>query len=203
MSSDRREFLRVAALPALAGFLPSWARAATTDETDAHEATLAAVARLALPSETLGEKALIDAIWRFSLWSDAFEPVAELDHAYLSTDELSYGPADPRPQWRAQLQALDLLAQKRHGRLFPELPAPEQRQLLESQLPSDLPTRLPHAGEAPHVAVAMMSWFYATTEANDLCHGAAIGRHTCRGLPSAVEEPESLAGVPDFTEQRQ
>ena len=49
----------------------------------------------------------------------------------------------------------------------------------------------------------MMSWFFATTEANDLCHGARIGRHTCRGLPDAVHEPETLDAVPDWREERQ
>ena len=48
-------------------------------------------------------------------------PVAELDHYYLWTDEIGYGPADPAPLWTSQLEALELEAEKRHGASFAEL----------------------------------------------------------------------------------
>lgn len=47
-------------------------------------------------------------------------------------------------------------------------------------------------GEAGHVAVALLAFFYGTSEATDLCYQAGIGKETCRSLSSAPEKPAPL-----------
>ena len=213
-SSRRRFLVQSVALPA-ATLLPATSSAAQQPER-APEAerratlqpesarTLRALGEVVLPTGELAEGDLDVALRRFAQWAEALEPVAELDHPYLSTDEIAYGPPDPRPAWSAQLEALELLASRRHSVGYPALELPERERLLREQLPKDLPQALPHPTAAPHVAIALLAWFYASDEASDLCYRARIGRHQCRGLPSAVERPAPLRGSlfegPDTTE---
>ncbi len=150
----------------------------------------------ALPADALGEDGISEQVAAFERWSRGFEPVAELDHPYIWSDELVYGPPDPRPGWQAQLDGLDLEARRRHGAGFVELPVGHRAELLREHLERAVPAglrELPFAAEAPHVAIALLAWWAGTSGANDLCHGAAIGRHECRGLPSAAQRPEPLA----------
>lgn len=181
-SSGARQPARTADPDRRATFLPESAR------------TLRALGEVVLPTGELVEGDLDLAVRRFEQWAEALEPVAELDHPYLSTDEIAYGPPDPRPAWSAQLEALELLASRRHGVGYAELELPERERLLREQLPKELPQALPHPTAAPHVAIALLAWFYASDEANDLCYRARIGRYQCRGLPSAVQRPAPLRG---------
>jgi hypothetical protein len=125
----------------------------------------------------------------FLKWLDELEPVAELDHAYIWTDDILYGPPDPAPLWNAQLEALELESQKRHGAAFEELAADQQQAVLAHQLPKDVPARLPDPASAPHVALGLLAYFYQTSEANDLCYQKSIEQYTCRGLDSVSIEP--------------
>ena len=115
--------------------------------------------------------------------------VAELDHAYIWTDDILYGPPHPGPLWNAQLEALSLEAEKRHGVAFLDLSRADQESLVRRQIPNDLPPGLPDPARAPHVALGLLAYFYQTSEANDLCYEARIERFTCRGLESSSSEP--------------
>ncbi|HXV60808.1 MAG TPA: gluconate 2-dehydrogenase subunit 3 family protein [Vicinamibacteria bacterium] len=151
--------------------------------------TLNAVARLALPSEELGELGTARVLDGFRKWLEGFEPVAELDHPYLS-EEILYGPPDPAPLWSSQLEALELEAERRHGSSFKELSREDQTAILERHLPQDLEASFPEIARAPHVACGLLAYFYASSEANDLCYRAAIERHTCRGLDASPAAPD-------------
>ena len=59
-----------------------------------------------LPSE-LGPEGSERVLRDFDRWVQEYEPVAELDHGYISS-EIRYGPPDPAPRWQAQLEALEL-----------------------------------------------------------------------------------------------
>jgi hypothetical protein len=195
----RRSFLRNTTMlfPTL-GALGRTSAEAQSNEALAVETgpILSALAEVVLPTTALelarGKEALRDTLAAFVSWSDGFEPLAELDHPYLSSDEIRYGPPDPRPAWLAQLEGLQTEAQKRHERSFAALDRVERRAILEHQLPAESRARLPHAASAGHIAVALLAWFYATSEANDLCYGRKIGRYECRGLPSARDLPQAL-----------
>jgi hypothetical protein len=122
---------------------------------------------------------------------DGFEPVAELNHPYLSSSEIQYGPPDPRPRWQSQLEGLELESQKKYAMAFAQLGIRERRQMIERAIRDDRLDRLPPTAEAQHVAVALAAHFYASADATDLCYNAAIQRWGCHGLEAgAVKPPE-------------
>src|SRR5437867_2683704 len=111
MKSTRRRFLKqsAAALTA-AGALPVpvelFAQAQRAKPAIPQESLLA-LAEVVLPVSELGKEGTAKVLSGFQAWLDGFEPAAELDHPYLSSSEIQYGPPDPRPRWQAQLEALD------------------------------------------------------------------------------------------------
>ena len=152
---------------------------------------LGELGRIVLPLGAIGDDGLSRVLDEFLAWLDGFEPVSERDHPYESS-EILYGPPDPAPLWRAQLEALDIEATKRFSMPYAEIGEARQREILLRQLPDNLPTNMPYAGEATHVAVGLMAWFYNTPEADDLALEARIGKYTCRGLAGATARPEPL-----------
>ena len=76
--------------------------------------TLEALGRIVLPKRALGDEGVSSVLDGFATWLSGFEAVAELDHPYLWTDEIAYGPPDPAPLWRSQLEALELEAALLH-----------------------------------------------------------------------------------------
>ena len=162
-----------------------------TDTPGLDRAVLEALARIVLPKTALGDTGLLRVTGDFLDWLEAFEPVTERDHPYYSA-EINYGPPDPAPLWGAQLDALNIEAQKRFDSGFPQLAEDQQTTILERQLPKNIPQDLPFAGNAPHVAIGLIAWFYATAEANDLALRAKIGRQSCRGLETGANKPAPL-----------
>ena len=190
----RRRFLK-----ASAGIVSGLALGSCADEQPAEpaaaegldRAVLDALARIVLPRAALGDAGIARTVGEFLAWLEDFEPVAERDHPY-GDGEIRYGPPDPAPLWQSQLEALNLEAQKRFGTAYVDSGEARQREILEHQLPDHLPEDMPYAGAATHVAIGLLAWFYATPEANDLAHDAAIGRETCRGLASGSQKPAPL-----------
>ena len=154
-------------------------------------AVLEALAMLVLPRIALGDAGIKRVTGEFLDWLDAFDPATELNHPYYSA-EIDYGPPDPAPLWGAQLRALDIEAQNRFDSGFSQIGQDQQRFILERQLPQNTPEVLPHTGNARHVAVGLIAYFYATAESNDLCLQAKVGRQTCRGLATSPDKPAPL-----------
>jgi hypothetical protein len=152
---------------------------------------LRAVGEVVLPTSELGKDGIDKVVSGFQSWLDGFQPVAELDHPYLSSSEIQYGPPDPRPRWQAQLEAFELEAQKKYGGGFVELGIRERRQMIEHGMRDDRLDRLPAPAEAHHVATGLLAYFYATPEATDVCYDAAIGRFGCQGLEAGVQKPSA------------
>jgi TAT (twin-arginine translocation) pathway signal sequence len=188
----RRTFMKTGAALASALALPSCTSEAP-NETAVKAAekpeTLAAVAGIVLPGARLGEEGVRRVVDGFRKWLDELEPVAELDHAYIFTDEILYGPPDPAPLFTAQLEALELEAEKRHETSFTAIPREEQEAILRRQLPPNPGTALPDPARAPHVALGLLAYFFQSSEANDLCYERAIERTMCRGVESGAVEP--------------
>lgn len=153
--------------------------------------TLEAVGRVVLPAAELGDAGIASVVSGFRSWLEGFEPVAELDHVYIYTDEIPYGPPDPAPRWASQLEALELESKKRFDAPFGDLSEDDRRAMIARQLPRNLSASLPDAAEAEHVAIGLLAYFYQSSEANDLCYGRAIEKRTCRGLDTASEEPRA------------
>ena len=201
MTPDRRTFLKQsgAALSAAAvgAGLPSRVDGGLGGTDSASEPTarrldtelLRAVAEVVLPSE-VGEAGRVEAVASFAAWADAYEPVAELNHGY-GTSEIRYGPPDPVPAWTAQLEALELEARQRAGSSFAALDLARRRDLIASQ-DLDGGSSLPSPLRARHVAVALMAHWFASPEAVDRCYGRRIAERACRGIDSAPDEPRTL-----------
>lgn len=155
-------------------------------------ATLQAVGRVVLPSE-VGPEGIDRAVSAFQEWAAGIEPVAELRHDYLSP-ELRYGPPDPRPTWKAQLEALDMECRARHNVAFTEADTARARALLEPALERAQGLGSPLG--ASHVAVALAAHFFSSPEAVDLCYGRRIGAQQCRGLEGVSDVPPALEAAP-------
>lgn len=153
---------------------------------------LRALAEAVLPTE-IGDEGVRDALRDFVRWLDGFEPVAELPHPYLSSDEVRYGPPDPAPRWASQLEALDLLAEKSRGAGFADLPVETRRELVAADLDRYATDEaLPAPAYAPHLAAGLLARFYSRPAVADLAYGARIGAAGCRDLASGAVRPAPL-----------
>ncbi len=200
--TDRRDFIKKSAAAAAALGISG-------TEAAAHQApispgatppaeTLRAIGAAVLPATDLGPDGIDRVVTGFESWTDGFDPVAEMPHGYLNRGlaDIRYGPPHPGPRWAAQIEALELEAAKRHQSAFAELSIEDRRDLIDGQLGRDELGRLPSPGRARHVAVGLMAYFYAGSEATDLCYQASIGRFKCRGLATLGREPQPLPARP-------
>ena len=197
IDTDRRDFIKKSAAAAAALGISATEAAAGQASAPAAE-TLRAVGAAVLPVADLGPDGTDRVVADFEAWIDGFEPVAEMPHGYLNRGlaDIRYGPPHPGPRWAAQIEALELEAHKRHRSTFAELSIEDRRSLIQGQLGRDELGRLPSPGQARHVAVGLMAYFYSSSEATDLCYRASIGRFKCRGLATLGREPRPLAGGP-------
>ena len=188
----RRSFLGKSAAgvagAALAACAPGESGTEETGDGGLSPATLQALGRAVLPSE-LGPAGIGRAVSAFREWAEGIEPVAELSHAYLSP-ELRYGPPDPRPGWKAQLEALDVECLIRHDVSFTEADIAQARALLEPVMEQARGLGSPMS--ASHVSVALAAHFFSSPGAIDLCYGRQIGAQQCRGLEGVGEVPAAL-----------
>ena len=195
---DRRAFLRQTGAVTAAVVAPGAAAAAAATSPQPERRALdlpllQAVAEAILPEE-LGSEGVRDVLRDFVRWVDGFEPVAERPHPYLSSSEVRYGPADPAPMWAAQLEALDLLAGKRHGSGFVSLPVAARRELVSGDLVGHAADgAFPSPAYATHVAIGLLARFAARPATADLAYGARINAAACRDLASGAERPRPLA----------
>jgi hypothetical protein len=201
----RREFLAlVGSLPVLPAVWPqplraSWlfgpdptAGVSTSPTTaSARAANLHALAGAVLPS-SLGDAGAARAAARFQAWLDGSAPGAELDHGYGSGTIRHMPDTDPRPAWAAQLDELDVAARQSSGTTFDALDAAARRAIVRDKLEAADVRRLGSPLSAPHVAAALLAWWYGTPDAHDLAHGARIGKDTCRPLDAVTARPAPI-----------
>lgn len=172
---------------------PAPARAPTEPQSPSLDgAALRAVAEAVLPEE-LGKDGSARVARAFSQWAAGYREGAELNHPYGSAQIRSTG-ASPLNKWRDQLAALDRNARAKHQGPFTSLTRGQRTELLTAALSVDRVNRLPDPLEANHVALALMSWFFTSTDANDLCYDAKIGRNSCRPLVNAPRKPLPIKG---------
>jgi hypothetical protein len=151
--------------------------------------TLEAVAEVTLPAE-LGPEGIRRVVLEFRQWLADYQPAAETNHGY-GTADLEYTPAHPGPGWASQLEALDLEANQRHGMAFAHLDRERRTGMIRAAIGRDRSERLGDPSEARHVAVGLLSYFYARPEAANLCYQAAIDRFGCRPLSEVAQHPRA------------
>ena len=157
-----------------------------------NDTALSALGDAVLPSE-LGSDGVRRAVGDFQRWMDGYRPDAEAAHGY-GTGRIDHLPADPRPAWRTQLQALDAEARRTGGgQSFASLTRERRQALVRSALAGERGESLPSPLVAKHVALALLAHFYDSSAATDLCYESQIGRQQCRPLAAQAERPTPLA----------
>jgi hypothetical protein len=159
-----------------------WAQAANfpANQDDA----LRALAAVVLPTE-LGQAGIDHTAEAFVSWVRGYRANAEMDHGYGNTRLRSKG-ASPAAGYLRDLDALRpaLLSGDPDSR----------RQAVTSALDQAKITDLPRTPDGRHVAADLMSFYFRSSDANDLCYRAAIGRDQCRGLEGSEQAPAPLKG---------
>jgi hypothetical protein len=196
MTTDRRTFLSQAASSVaaftVAGDLSGAPQQAPAVASRALSAPLIAALGDALLPESLGAAGRAQAVRAFREWIGAYVPVSEEMHGY-GYAEIRYTVADPAPGWNAQLQGLDLLAKKQFGSGFASLKPDKRDALVRAQLAVVRNGRLPaNPLTAPHVAVALLAHWAASSEATDFAYGARISKENCRSLADSPRKPLPL-----------
>jgi hypothetical protein len=180
------------ALISIAAAIPSRVRlSAQTARTAVDQARLRAVAEAVLPAE-IGTEGVTRVVQGFSTWLAEYRGGAETDHGY-GFPRLRRTPQSPATRYPGQLDALDRLARTTGGE-FAQLDADARRRVVERALREAKIDRLPPRPDGSHVASDLLAYFFDSSEANDLCYRARIGRDTCRGLDGSEERPPSLDG---------
>jgi hypothetical protein len=196
----RRTLLKAGAAAAALAALPACTleeRRPATGESrpaDFDRAVLDAAAEIILPGDLdlVQRRAATDAFVR---WIEDYTPVAEEMHGYGYPD-VRWLPPDPGPHWRAQLEGLDLLAQRRYNSRFAALERPLRVAIIDETLRPIVADRLPAPLTAPHVLLALLSHWAAQPVAWDLAFDARVSRNTCRALDDAVRRPLPLGPRP-------
>jgi len=188
---SRRTFLGwlAATLPA-AAFVRS-AHAAAVDDLATDPRTLRALAETVLPAE-IGRAGIDAHVTDFQKWIAGYRDGAELLHGY-GTSALQRARPTPATRWMQQLDQLDTAAHKKHGRAFADASLAQRRALVDAALASHTRAPLPSLTSAPHVALALLSHFYQSSEATDLCYESQIGKERCRPLAQSSRKPLPLA----------
>ena len=153
-------------------------------------AALEPLAEVILPGE-LGPTGRTAAVDAFVRWVNEYEPVAQEMVGYGYSD-IRYLPPDPAPAWRAQLDALDLLAQKVRRSSFASLDLAGRTDVVAMALGSERGQRLPAPLEARHVAVALLAHWASTPAAWNLAMGVDVSPGACRPLEAGSMRPPTM-----------
>ncbi len=143
---------------------------------------LRAIGEVVLPAE-LGVAGQHAAVANFQKWIAGYREGAELLHGY-GTSALEFAGPTPATQWSAQIAKL--------GPSFASQSLNARRSTITAQLNQINNARIGNVGRSPHVALALLSHFYASPGATDLCYESRIGKQTCRPLAASTRKPLPL-----------
>lgn len=148
-------------------------------------ARLRALGDAVLPSE-LGAAGVERTVAAFERWLAGYREGAELLHGYGTAELRLTGPS-PALRWAGQLESL--------GRQFTATDRAGRQAAIRSALEAGGSrfAGFPPVDRAPHIAVGLLSFYYQSPEAADLCYEAAIGRNSCRPLADSARKPLPLA----------
>jgi hypothetical protein len=139
-------------------------------------AALRDLAALVLPG-SLGRPGTDQIADQFGRYVREYRPGADTEHGYGFTRVRPKAPS-PAPGYMRQLAAL---------------PVPLTREAVEAALEQAQIKDLPRLPDGKSVIADLMSFYFRSADANDLCYRAAIGRESCRGLAGSSKAPAPLA----------
>jgi len=159
----------------------AWAQTATFPGKRA--GALHDLAAIVLP-ESLGRKATDAIAGRFAKWVREYKSGAELEPGY-GNPRLRFQLSSPAPVYLTQLESL--------GRAFGGVAPKARRPLVEAALAEAKVAELPPVPDGKHVASGLMSFYFFSSAANDLCYRAAVRKYECRGLGGSENPPPRLS----------
>lgn len=163
--------------------VPVWlSRAQSTAFPGEQAGVLRALAAVVLPAE-IGPGGIDKIAGDFEQWVRDYRPGAEMDHGYGNT-RLRSKPPSPAAAYAKQLA--DLRAELLGG------DAASRRKAVETALEAARVSDIPRTPGGQHVAADLMAFYFRSSDANDLCYRAAIGRDLCRGLKGSENPPAPL-----------
>ena len=138
-------------------------------------AVLRRVASIVLPSE-LGVTGSNKVATSFENYVREYHPGADTEHGY---GKIQVRPKPPSPAeiYLAQLKNLSAAV------------TPES---IERMLDLSKTKELPRFPSGKNVIVDLMSFYFRSSDANDLCYELEIGRDKCRGLSGSEKVPATL-----------
>ncbi len=152
-------------------------------------ATLHEIAATVVPA-SLGAAQVRDTTDKFIVWVRGYREGVPLEHGY-GHPKLRRSPASPVPIYIAQLAALDAAARAK-GAAWSDLDLETRRALIDASLATANVRALPGRPSGQHVVADLMAFYFRSSEANDACYRAAIGREVCRPIAITTRRPEPL-----------
>jgi hypothetical protein len=158
-------------------------RAQTADFPAKHESTLKELAATVLP-ESLGRAGTDSVALQFVRWVQEYRAGAEMQTGYGAT-RIRYKPASPAATYLDQLDQLSSGALAQTGIAARRL---KIAQALQAANIRDLP----QAPDGGNIVSDLMTFYFQTSEANDITYLAAIGKDKCRTLKNCGNVPTAL-----------
>ena len=147
------------------------------------------VAATVLPS-AIGRKGQDEAVDDFLRWIRDYKEGVPLAHGYGEPRLVKSGPS-PAPGYAKQITALQIAAKARGGR-FGALSLEDRRALLDVAFKVADVRNLPGRPDGKHVVADLMSHYFRSSAANDLCYNSRIGRQTYRAIRMTTVRPQPL-----------
>lgn len=152
-------------------------------------ASLRAIAPTVLPA-SLGAERLNAIVDKFAEWARGYREGVPLQHGYGHPRLVRTGPT-PVPKYLTQLAALDADARAR-GAGWGALDLEARRSIVDAALTKAGVKTLPARPTGQHVVSDLMALYFRSTDANDYCYNAQIGRQVCRPIQITTKKPEPL-----------
>jgi hypothetical protein len=185
----RRTFLQMTVAAAALSPLQRAALWAQAGLSEASVPTLRAVARVVLPA-SLGLQRVTGVADRFVAWVAGYRVGVPTEHGY-GHPRIRRTPESPAPVYARQLADLEAAARKL-GQPFDQLGLEAQRAILDAALKEASVDTLPGQPNGRHVVSDLMAFYFQSSEANDECYHADIGRYKCRPLSFTTAKPRPL-----------
>jgi len=136
---------------------------------------------------SIGTARIRQTVEQFVAWTRGYQEGVALAHGY-GHPRLQKSGATPVPLYLAQLAALESEARAK-GASWSALDLDTRRALLDSSIAKTNVRNLPQHPSGQHVVVDLMATYFRSSEANDDCYRALIGRETCRTISVTLVRP--------------
>jgi hypothetical protein len=151
---------------------------------------LKAIAATVLP-ESLGRSGSDAVAESFGRWLTDYRAGVTMDHGYGAT-RVQQTPPLPFDLYARQIAELDSAATERGASGFAALSLSARRAVVTDALRAAKIDAMPQRPNGQHIASDLMTFYFRSSDANDLCYRAKVQRHACRGLRDALSPPPPL-----------